>query len=103
MRTIKIERERWRTPTTGDGQRFQLINFTGCGCIMGLIGEACGVEVDDMLGTQALDTGQLKVVGVDRDKQDTAIAINDHPYLNQDEREAKLKELFKDVFTLEFV
>jgi hypothetical protein len=103
MRTIKIERERWRTPTSGEGQRFQLINITGCGCIMGLIGEAFGVEVDDMLGDQVLDRGQLAVVGVDADTQDYAITINDHPYLNQDEREAKLKELFKDVFTLEFV
>jgi hypothetical protein len=103
MRTVKIERERWRTPTTGEGQRFQLINCRGCGCIMGLIGEACGVEVDDMLGDQALDQGQLAVVGVDDDTQDAAITINDNQYLNQDEREAKLKELFKDHLILEFV
>jgi len=103
MRTIKIERERWRTPTTGEGQRFQLINRTGCGCIMGLIAEWCGVDVVDILGDQALDRGQLAMVGVDADTQDAAITINDHPYLNQDEREAKLKELFKDHLILEFV
>jgi hypothetical protein len=103
MRTVTIERERWRTPTTGEGQRFQLINRTGCGCIMGLIGKACGVEVDYMIGNQALDRGQLAVVGVDADTQDCAITINDNPYLNQDYREAELKELFKDHLILEFV
>jgi hypothetical protein len=45
----------------------------------------------------------LAVVGVDADTQDYAITINDHPYLNQDERESKLKELFKDHLILEFV
>jgi hypothetical protein len=103
MRTVTIERERWRTPTNGEGQRFQLINRTGCGCIMGLIAEWCGVDVVDMLGDQALDRGQLAVVGVDADTQERAIEINDRTSISDEYREAKLKELFKDHLILEFV
>ena len=103
MRTIKIERDRWRTPKSGKGPRWQLLNFTGCGCIMGLIGEACGIDREDMVETGALNKYQCSKVGIDQDMQDRAIEINDDTSINDDYRETKLKELFKDHFVLEFV
>jgi len=103
MRTIKIERDRWRTLTSGRGKRFLLRNDNGCSCIIGIIAEACGVPVDRLLDHGALFSPDLKKVGVNKQQQDMAIQLNDDPELSLEERETKLKELFKDHFVLEFV
>jgi len=103
MRTVKIERERWRTPTSGTGGRLVLINDSNCGCIMGLIGEACGIGSGKMLGRGALRDDELEQVGIDCETQERAIEINDRTSISDEYREAKLKELFKDHLILEFV
>ena len=103
MRTIKIKRDRWRTPKSGKGPRWQLLNYTGCGCIMGLIGEACGVDREEMIASGSLDKYQLSKIDIDQDLQERAIEINDRTSISDDYRESKLKELFKDHFVLEFV
>jgi hypothetical protein len=103
MRTIKIERERWRTPISGTGKDLVLINSDGCGCIMGLVGEACGIDISIMVNRCSLRADELEIVGVDNDTQERAIEINDKEGIWVRDREAKLKELFKGVFTLEFV
>ncbi len=103
MRTIKIERERWRTPTSGTGCMKVLINSDGCGCIMGLVGVASGIDPLELIDRGALRWTELEPIGLDYVLQEKAIEINDDSSLRDCDREAKLKELFKHVFTLEFV
>jgi hypothetical protein len=70
---------------------------------MGLIGEACGLTSDVLLNHGALCGESLELIGVSDVLQDRAIEINDDTSINDDYRETKLKELFKDHFVLEFV
>jgi hypothetical protein len=99
MRTVKIERERWDT----ECHTLFYASDRGCGCIMGLIGEALGVPIPQMLGRGALSDSALEAIGLTDDLQDRAIEINDNSAISDEHREAKLKELFKDYLILEFV
>ena len=103
MRTVKIERERWRTPTNGHGPKKLLLNRAGHGCIMGMIGLACGIKSEGMVDASAFGFQTLEKLGIECDLQERAIEINDNESLDDCEREAKLKELFKDHLILEFV
>jgi hypothetical protein len=103
MRTVKIERERWNTPHNTIGVACVLINLFGCGCIMGLIGEACGLTSDVLLNHGSLSLDSLTRIGLSEEVQERAIEINDDSAISDERREAKLKELFKDHLILEFV
>ena len=103
MRTIKIKRDMWNTPHHSYGPACFLLNWLHCGCIMGLIGEACGLPRGVLLNHGVLYEAELLQIGMSELAQDRAIEINDDSAISDDYRETKLKELFKDHFVLEFV
>jgi hypothetical protein len=70
---------------------------------MGLIGQACGVPPNSMVGFGSLKDAELETIGIESIMQEIAININDDSAIRDCDRERKLKELFEDVFTLEFV
>jgi hypothetical protein len=70
---------------------------------MGLIGDACGLPHGVLLNHGSLSLESLTRIGLSEEVQDRAIDINDDPSISDDDRESKLKELFKDHFVLEFV
>jgi hypothetical protein len=97
MRTVKIERERWDTKCK------LLYMKDGCGCIMGLIGEALGVPPKEMFGQPILSDPSLETIGLTWEIQESAIEVNDDKQKDRAKKEFELKELFKDHLILEFV
>jgi len=93
----------WNTPHHSTGPTWCLLNSFDCGCIMGLIGDACGLPHGVLLNHGSLSLESLTRIGLSEEVQDRAIDINDDPSISDDDRESKLKELFKDHFVLEFV
>jgi hypothetical protein len=108
MKTLKIDRARWRNGDNGTGKS-RLLNKDGFMCCLGFACKADGLEdhviyekwyPDDLMHPSLLDNGNILFTPKNfkdgsLNLRTQLITTNDSINLENSERETRLKELFK--------